>query len=276
MKVFYWLVLLSLMIHSENYELKYLKDKSHISKGFGFHTDIGYGSYLIELHSSEMDSAIDYDVLEFTLGVSYTYDRWIIGLYGKFLLDELTSNMYLTNGENGLNNHAKIDKDEFAFYLNHTFQSTEIDRWKLNLIYRYASLDAVDKYNSFYNYHSDFNYQTNGLAFSLVYLYKLTEEDFLQWSGGVVYSRANININGSTNQHLQDSFVDDKVDSVGYKASIAYHRKITNNFSLDIRFDGWEHDFKKVNIGSRVDDFLPDGKLKEEFYSSYGGFTWKF
>jgi len=275
MKFFYYLWLFSLIVHAENYELKYLKDASSKPEGYGIHADIGYGSYLIEVDSSEMNLAIDYDILEFTLGSSYTYDSWSAGFYGKFLFDGLTSNMYV-NGRSKLNNQTKIKKDEFVFYLNHTVKKREMDFFKLNLVYRYASLDAIDRYNSFYNYRNDFKYETDGWAFSLMYGIKLSEKDILLLSGGLVYSRAKIKIENFIEQELQDLFIDDTVDSIGYKIFMAYSRKLSNSLSLDVRFDGWQHDFKKLKVSSQVGDYLPFARLKEELYSSYMGFTWRF
>jgi len=64
---------LSLFAVSETekfWETQSFKNKLDIPKGFGLHMDLAYSSYLIELHSSEVDSAIDYDVLEATIGAS--------------------------------------------------------------------------------------------------------------------------------------------------------------------------------------------------------------
>ena len=276
MKSFYYLWLFSLMVHAENYELKYFKDKSHIAQGIGIHSDLGYSSYLIELHSSEIDSAIDYDVLEFTLGASYSYDKWLFAFYSKFLVNEIESNMYVLNSKKLLNNHAQIDKNEFAIYGNYTFYNTEVDRWNINLIYRYASLDAVDSYHSFLDYRSDFSYQTDGLALSLSYLKQLTQQDTLLLNGGVVYNQVKVHIVESVNGELQDSFVNDTGAAIGRKISIAYNRKMTNHLSLTVRFDGWKHKFNKLNVSSRVGDHLPSARLKEESYSSYAGFGWRF
>jgi len=83
------LLLALILLEGESYEDKFYKDSSSHPSNIAIHTDLGYSSYMIELHSSEIDSVIDYDTLEFILGVSYSYDQWMWGVYGKFIIDEL-------------------------------------------------------------------------------------------------------------------------------------------------------------------------------------------
>lgn len=270
------LTIASLPMYAENYEEKFLKDKTHIPKGFGFHTDLGYSSYLIELHSSEVDSAIDYDILELTLGVSYVYERWLWGSYAKFALDELKSNMYVVTTQSPLNNQAKIDKDEFALYANYTLQQSDTDIWRVNAIYRYALFDAIDTYHSFNHYSSQFDYQTDGLALSLVYVQTL-QEDF-SWfvQAGAVYSKAAVQMSEYINSNPQDSFVDERTYSLGTKFSMGANYKINAHLFLNLRADSWQHNFEKLTVTSRVGDSLPKATLKEQSFTTYGGLTWRF
>jgi hypothetical protein len=264
------------VLYAENYEEKFYKDKTHIPKGFGFHTDVGYSSYLIELHSSEVDSAIDYDILEFTLGVSYTYDRWLWGTYTKLILEELQSNMYVVTTQSPLNDTANIDKDEFAFYVNYTLFQSKRDVWKVNAIYRYATFDAIDTYSSFNHYSSKFDYQTDGLALSLVYVQTLQEDFFWFAHAGVVYSKADVQMSEYINANPQDSFIDESTYSLGTKFSMGTNYKVNANLFLNLRFDSWQHDFEKLAVSSRVGDTLPKATLKEQSFTTYGGFTWRF
>ena len=276
MKKIYFVWLLTLSLNAQNYEDKFYKDTSHIAKGFGVHADIGYSSYLVELHSSEVDSAIDYDVLEFTLGASYVYDKWLWGVYGKFLVNELKSNMYVVTTQSPLDDKANIDKDEFALYVNYRLKESADDVWKINLIYRYASLDSTDSYVSFYDYASHFKYQTDGLALSLVYSQMLNERDSWFINSGVVYSRAKVEMSETIDHNLQDSFVDDSTNSIGFKFSAGYNYKVTNRLFLNIRADAWRDNFNKLSVTSRVGDSLPKAELKEESFSTYTGVTWRF
>jgi hypothetical protein len=169
----YIIVIFSLGLQAQNHEEKYLKDLSYIAKGLGVHTDLGYSTYQIEIDSSEMSSAIDYDVLEYTLGLSYVYGEWMFGGYGKFLVKEMNSNMFITSNHKALKNHATIHKRESSFYINRTLSRKNQKSWKLNLLYRESNLEAKDSFISFYHYNSYFDYQTKGVACSLVYSEKI-------------------------------------------------------------------------------------------------------
>lgn len=269
-------LLISVLLNADNYEDRYYKDKFHIPKGFGLHTDLAYSSYLVELQSSEVDSAIDYDILELTLGSSYSYGKWLWGIYTKILVDEVQSNMYVVSTQAPLNDEVNINKEEFGLYSNYTLKEGDDSSWKFAFSYRYASLDALDSYVSFYNYSSKFKYQTNGLALSLVYAQKLNK--YHSWFShvGLVYSRANVELSEYIGANPQDSFVDTSTTSLGTKMSIGYNYRVENNLFLNFRVDGWKHNFAKLAVTSRVGDTLPKARLKEQSFSSYGGITWRF
>lgn len=270
------LSLLPLFLTAKESEERFYKDKSHVPKGFGIHTDLGYSSYLVELHSSEVDSAIDYDVLEFTLGGSYANGKWLWGLYGKFLLNELRSNMYVVTNNSPLNDQANIDKEEFGAYVNYTLKENDYESWKLNIIYRYALLDASDTYTSFHHYRSDFKYQTDGLALSLVYARALNKQHSWFVQTAVLYSKARVEMSEYINSNPQDTFVDDSTTSLGTKLSIGYNYNVHKNLFLNLRADGWQHNFDKLAVTSRVGDSLPQATLKEQSFTTYAGFTWRF
>lgn len=265
-----------LLLQADKNEDRFYKNKFHIPKGLGIHTDLGYGSYLVELHSSEVDSAIDYDVLEFTLGSSYVHGKWLWGAYTKLLVDELHSNMYVVTTQSPLNDKANINKDEFGLYVNYTLKESDNDSWKINAIYRYASLDAIDSYVSFYNYSSQFKYQTDGLALSLVYAQRLSKQHSWFAHAGLVYSKAKVEMSEYIGANAQDSFVDSSTTSLGAKVSLGYNYSVKNNLFLNLRADGWRHDFGELSVTSRVGDILPSAKLKEQSFTTYGGLTWRF
>lgn len=279
-KILYPLFFSSLVLNAQNsnlnHENRFYKDKNHHPKGFGMHTDIGYSSYLIELDSSEINSVIDYNILELTLGFSYRYNNWMWGFYGKFLLDELESNMYLTTTQKRLDNNVKIEKNEFALYTNYSLAQYKQSQWSLNVIYRYSVLNAIDNYHSFNNYSSKFNYQTNGLALSLLYAQNLTDNSSYFINTGFLYSRAKVKVSEHINQNAQDSFVDTSTSAIGTKLNIGYNHQLSNSLFLNIRMDGWRLNFGKLPVSSHIGDSLPKAKLKEESYSTYGGITWRF
>ena len=264
------------ILNSQNYEDRFYRDKNHHPKGFGVHTDMGYSSYMIELDSSEIDSAIDYDILEYTLGISYRYDRWMLGLYGKFLVDEVSSNMQVSTTKKSLNNIANINKDEFALYANYLFMHHKNSSWSINLIYRNSSLEAMDSYKSFYNYKSLFKYQTKGVALSLLYNQTITQQSSWFLNIGVLYSRADVTIYEYIEHQPQDSFVDDSSSAVGAKLSMGYNYKLSSNLFLNMRIDGWRLNFNRLSVSSHIGDSLPKAELKEESYTTYGGITWRF
>lgn len=270
------LLLLPFLLSAENYEEKFYKDATHKVKGWGIHTDVAYSSYLIELDSSEINAAIDYDVVEFTLGTSYTYEDYMFGVYTKVLLKELQSNMNVVTTQAPLDDHANIDKKEFAFYVSRTLKESENSSWRVNAIYRYASLDAIDSYRAFYDYASTFDYVTHAMALSLVYAQKLNEEASWFVNGGLLYSQATVKMSEKINTNFQDSFVDDKANALGLKFSLGYNCKLNEHLFLNVRSDVWKLNFGELQVASRVGDTLPKAKLREQSFSSYLGFTWRF
>ena len=261
---------------AQNNEERFWKNKFHIPSGLGIHSDFAYGSYLVEVDSSEMNSAIDYSVLETTLGLSYVYGSWMWGMYGKFLIDEVKSNMYLVNTKEQLTNQAQIDKKEFALYTNYMLFQKEQSSWRLNLIYQERELDAKDSYHSFNDYQSYFYYHTKGLALSLVYADKLNKKNSYFISSGVLYSRAKVKINETVNTLKQDAFIDDDSSARGFKVAIGYNYTISSHLLLSFRSDAWWLNFSKLNVNSEVGDSLPKATLKEQTVSSYIGLRWRF
>jgi opacity protein-like surface antigen len=259
--------ILPLLLMAENYEEKYYRDKNHHPSKMAVHTDLGYSSYMIELHSSEIDSAIDYDILEFTLGASYSYDDWMWGIYSRFAVDEFNSNM------NNLKDNANIDRDEYAIYTNYTLKESEGYSWKINGVFRMSSLDASDSYRSYNLYSSQFRYNTQDLALSLGYSQDLDRDSLWFANGGILYSRAKVEMSESINSTPQDSFVDDSSSAIGIKLSLGYSYRVLPNLYLTLRGDFWQSDFNKLDVESRVGDTLPKASLGEKIYSIHTGVT---
>ena len=276
MKKIVILSMLCIILNAQSYEDKFYRDQHHHPSKIGMHSDIGYSSYLVESHSSELDSAISYDILDFTLGASFSYDKWMWGLFGKFVLDELQSNMNVVPTGERRNGYAHIDRDEFGIYANYTLTQSQKERWSLNSVYRYAQLDATDRYLSYNSYESLFKYRTQGVALSLVYSKTVTDKSSWFINTGVVYSRAKVEISERIEGQLQDSYVDDTTTSGGFKLSSGYNHKILPNLFFNLRADGWQSSFGKLKVASRVGDTLPKATLKEQSFTLSTGLTWHF
>jgi len=270
------LALLSLFLRAEMSEERFFKDKNAHAQGFGLHSDVGYSSYLIELDSSELNSAIDYDVLEFTLGGSYAYEQWMWGIYATSVLKELKSNMFVVTTKENLGDQASIDKKEFGVYVNYTFLEQDVSRWSLNAIYRYAKLEAEDSYQDFYVYGSSFDYATEGLALSLAYSFELDEERSGYALVGLLYTKAKVEMEEYVNRQAQDSFVHDDAFALGGKVSVGFSQKIQKQLFLTLRVDAWKLNFGELKVNSRVGDTLPKAKLKEQSFTTYVGVSWRF
>ena len=263
-------------LYSLNNEDKYLKNNLDIPSSFGIHSDLSYGFYMVDVDSSEINSAIDYSVFEATVGISYVYNSWMLGVYSKILLDEVSSNMYVVNRAKKLNNHAKIKKKESAFYINYILLEEEKNSWRINIIYRESKLNAKDLYHSFNQYESYFNYGTRGVASSLVYAHQLNKKSSYNLSLGVLHTQAKVKIKEVVNTFDQDAFIDTKSSATGLKIAFGYNYYFTKNIIFNIRNDSWWLNFSKLNVNSQVGDFLPKAKLREESLSSYFGVTWQF
>jgi len=270
------LLLVSLSLNAKESEDLFFKDKNAHANGFGIHIDLGYSSYLIELDSSELNSAIDYDVLEFTLGSTYSYEKWMFGIYGKFLIKELNSNMFVVTTQQKLGDYAHIDKEEFGLYTNYTLAQYQDAVWRVNFIYRYSGLEANDSYKDFYFYQSNFNYETQGVALSLVYVQSLSDKSSWFTQAGLLYSKAKVKMSESVNTYLQDTFVDDEAQALGGKFSLGYSYELTKELFLTLRMDAWKLKFGELTVISRVGDILPSAKLKEHSFTTYTGLSWRF
>lgn len=270
------IALMPIILNAQSYEDRFYRDKNHHPSKIGIHSDVGYSSYMVEFHSSELDSAISYDILEFTLGASYSYDTWMWGIFGKFMIDELQSNMDVVPTGERRNDHAKINKDEFALYTNYTLSQNQRDALRINALYRYAHLDARDSYLSYNSYESLFRYRTQGLALSLVYSQILTEYSSCFINFGLIYSMAEVEISESIGSKLQDSYVDDISSAIGIKFSAGYNHKVFPNLFLNIRTDVWQSNFGTLQVKSRVGDRLPRATLTEQSFTLSTGVTWHF
>lgn len=137
-------------------------------------------------------------------------------------------------------------------------------------------VNALDSYVSFLNYSSHFKYETHGLALSLAYQRKVFEKGVFFMNVGLLYAKANVEMSELINARLQDSFVEDTVNSLGSKISLGYQYEYTDNLALHLRVDAWRQAFDRLEVTSRVGDSLPSASLSEESYMTYLGLAWRF
>jgi len=237
--------------------------------------DVGYTSYIIDVGSSELNRAIDYNVIELRLGGSYSYEDWIFGVNGKLLLDEQKSNLNSTSSSNNFDDIATIDRNEFSIFANYKLS----EEFRGNILYRYSKLQSNDSYVDFYNYDTTFNYQTNGVALSFVYIPSfLRKENQLLWlSSGVAYSQASVEIYEDIDSKRDDVSIDETKNSFGFQLGMGYNYSFTDNLTLKISGDWYRFDFGELNVvSSNLGGVLEQASLDEETYSVRLGLSYRF
>jgi len=235
----------------------------------------GYSSYIIDVTSGELNSAINYDVVDITIGSSYSYNnRWLFGVDGKFFFDEQNSQMQIDGTNNKLNDIAEIDRKEFSIYTNYSLDKDE--HWRLNIIYRFSSLNATDSFKEDgKTYSTDFNYNTRGLSSSIFYInhFDKAKKHFYYLNGGVVFSQADIDISEKNN----DAFIDDSSQTLGFKFGLGYKGQIIDNLFFDVKGDMFRYNFGKLNVKSKYENSnFSNATLKEEIYSFRVGLSYSF
>jgi len=240
--------------------------------GWNFSADIGYTSYLINVTSSELSRVIDYNVLEATLGSSYAYGNWMWGIDTKILVNEQRSKLnFKESKNNSIKDIASIDREEFSLFINYKLS----EEFRINFLYRYARLKAKDNYVAFKIYNTLFDYQTNGLASSLVYMPSIFNG--FAFSVGAVYSKADIKILETINGLEDDVFINDKSSSVGLKLGVGYNYSLIDKMAFRIISDWYRFDFGKLDVYSQSQKrVFEKASLNEETYAIRMGITYQF
>jgi len=236
--------------------------------------NIGYSSYLIDVSSTELNRAIDYNVLEATMGLSYIFNNKIgVGIDTKMLLDESQSNLTIDSDEKPLNDTASLDRKEFTLYGNYFFNENSI----INIFYKYSNLEANDSYDAFRHYDTTFNYTSNGLALSYVFIPINLDKHKLWLSAGGVYSSADIEIFEKIDGVEDDVFIDDTQNGFGLKLGLGYIYRFSDNLDFKITGDWYSSDFGELDVNSKVlGGVLESASLDETTYSIRVGVGYKF
>jgi len=246
---------------------------SKLSDNLSASIDWGYTVYLIDVTSSELNRAIDYNVLEATLGLSYAWDWGSVGVNAKLLLGVDQSNLTLDSTDNPLNDTASIDRNEFFIYGNYNLTPN----LQLNLVYKYSNLEANDLYENFKVYDTHFGYSTNGLVASLSYLAIESYHHIVWLNGGITYSQADIQIYEKIDGVADDVSIDDTQSAFGIKLGVGYTYKYSDDLDIRLTADWYSYDFGTVAVDSKVlGGTFDQATLTEQTYSVRVGVSYRF
>ena len=243
-------------------------------------SEIGYTNYGIDITSTEFNRAIDYQLVELTVGAEYHYNRWGYGAFYKFSADEIGTNSIVddTGGED----KAHVDRDEFVLSLSYLWKDFEFDyKGELfsNLSYYSSSLKSDDSFEVFNTYTSSYRYDTQGVSLSLSSVQKpWGDAHALTLTGGFLYTVADIGIYATKNAEDRAVYVKDSgVGAYGVKFGIGYAYEVNPNFGLKISTDWYYLDFEDINIYSHEKvGLLEKGTLNESTYSLRVGGAYRF
>ena len=236
------------------------------------HFDITYGVYLIDVTSSELSRAIDYKVLEATIGIAKSFGNFHIGVNTKILIDEVYSNLSLES--NPLEDSANIDKQDFSLYLNYTLSESSL----VNIIYKYYKLEANDKYINFREYDTYFNYTSQALAISYIYTYPFDYNNDIKlfFSLGGVYGNAKVEIYENINGVRDDVSINDSQNALGIKLAMGYNYRY-DNYNFKILANWYDYNFGKLDVDSNIlNKSIEEATLKEQTYSILFGISRRF
>jgi len=257
----------------ENENRVYKNPKALPTEAKGLSVDLGYTNYQIDVVSTELDRAIDYDVLELSIGASSSYGRWLYGANVKSLIQEIESNVNISEVGNRLNDEATIARIDLSLYATYHLSSL-LD---FNMVLRHSKLDASDSYLSFIDYNTDFQYQTDGLAFALTFNKKFAEKHHVWLSSGLAYSNATVKISESVNSKLDDTYIDDSSTAVGFKLGTGYSYEYNKNLIFKISGDFYRFDFGNLEVRSRSQNsLLESATLNEKTLSFRAGVSYRF
>lgn len=244
-----------------------------------FVSNIGYTNYGIDVTATEFDRAIDYGLLELTVGAEYHHNSWSYGAYYKSLIYEVDTNSVVS--DTGEDDVASIDRAEFIASMSYLLKNSKYDyrdEWFFNLAYYNSSLKSNNSFKVFNVYESSFKYDTEGLALSTSFIQKpWGDEHTLTLTGGVLYTMADVSIDASKNGVARDAYIKDSVDAYGVKVGGGYKNQITPDFSWKVSVDWYYLDFEDVDVFSKkTDSFLEKGTLVESTYSLRIGVGYRF
>ncbi|MEA2027679.1 MAG: hypothetical protein U9N49_01710 [Campylobacterota bacterium] len=270
------ILLFPLILFGFNLDNRYPKEQNAtFHDSLNMTLDIGYGIYLIDVTSSEINRAIDYRVLEATIGASYSIGKGNIGINTKALIKEKKSNMSYVHTHEGLNDSANIDRDDYSLFANYYLDDAR--RSIVNLVYKYYRLKATHQYKNVYDYDTHFNYTTQGLALSYIYNQPITYDGSkIVLGAGLLYSHANVEIFENINGERQDATIDDAQNALGVKLALGYLYRL-DNLQFKVVLDWYYYDFGNLDVYSRAEQAnFSKATLQESTYAIRFGYIHKF
>ena len=278
MRQIFLFVLLFSTVFADNYvddsaNRVYKNLNAYPSSAWGISMDLGYTNYQIDVISVELNRAIDYNILEFSLGGSYAYGDWLFGIVGKTQVEELESNVIVEREGGRLNDLATINRSEVALYMGYKIN----DSMRLHALFRESKLKAEDSYVAYIAYDTEFDYQTDGLALSWLYHKTLFSYHAIWSSIGLDYSRAKVSISERVNSRVDDAYIDDSSYSLGYKLGVGYNYLFSDNIILKLGADYYKFDFGALDVSSKMQqEVIEKAYLTEETYSMRCGIVYRF
>jgi len=276
------LAILNGLIAQEASELpsNYIREVKQIDKSKIVSLDLGYTSYALDIDADIFNRAIDYELLELTLGMNFTYDsHWIFGIYYKGVLDEVKTNSIVD--ATGEKDSATVDRNEFLLTttykipLNNNYDRE--DKLSLHAIYYNSSVKSDNSFFLTESLRKEYNYKTEGLKISMIYVLRPFIQRHKFWiNGGLVYSQAELDFKEYSNNLLKDTYVDDKVDLFGLNLGAGYSYTVNNNMTIKAIIDWYGFHAEEIDILSRSQGFLTRGTFNEQTYSLRVGTSYSF
>jgi hypothetical protein len=277
------LAVLNVLIAQEAYtELpsNYIREVKQIDASKAISLDLGYTSYALDIDADIFNRAIDYDLLELTVGMNFSYDKnWVFGAYYKGVVDEVQTNSIVD--ATGEKDSANVDRNEFLLTttykipLNNNYDKE--DKLSLHAIYYNSSLKSDNSFFLSEELRKEYNYKTQGLKISMIYaLRPFIQRHKLWFNGGMVYTQAKLDFKEYASGDLKDTYVEDKVNLYGVNFGAGYSNAVNTNMSIKAIADWYGFNAEEIDISSRTQGSLTKGTFNEQTYSLRLGVAYSF
>ena len=263
---------------------------AEMETSIAINTDVGVGSYNLDIQGSDYVRAIAYDVAEVTVGVFENIgSSWQYGVSYRGVLKEVSTNAYVPR--TGGKDSANIDRSEWLVEVHYIFdienivnnlvpyQDTDIgeERLSLNMMYYNSSLDASNQFELGSTFNQHYKYDTQGAKVSLHYNLLPNNDDYNFWlTGGLVYTDANLDFEEHKDGNLQPYYVKSSVNALGYNFGAGMSYDINNQTRVKSIVDWYNVDFGDINVVSRTQGLLGKASFEENTASVRIGVAYKF
>ena len=263
---------------------------AEVETSIAINTDLGVGSYNLDIQGSNYVRSIAYDVTEVTVGVFENIGTsWQYGVSYRGVVKEISTNAYVPR--TGGKDSANIDRSEWLFEVNYLFDIENIvnknvttrdvdigeEKLSLNMIFYKSSLNASNQFALGSIFNQYYKYDTQGAKVSLHYNLLPNNDDYNFWlTGGVVYTNADLDFEEYKDGNLQPYYVNSSVDAVGYNFGVGMSYDINNQTSIKAIADWYRVDFGDIDVMSRTQSLLGKASFEENTASVRLGVAYKF